>query len=190
MGIDFTAACDHHLDWTELYALPSTLARNWAAPQELEASLQDHARDDAKVWAWSRDRAFSSVEEELFETNHLTLAAPHGLACTVFRRTIEITHLARWWSFLHERDVYLGLRRACRAIARLVRARHLVFLPDSTLPPSVASDLLFDGCSIETLLAHLARHVGEPRPLPRPFIDRPDSDFPPETWFHERLGSE
>ena len=188
--IDFTAACDHQMNWRELYALPSTMARNWAMPQELKAFLRDHARDDARGWGWSRDRTFSSVQEELFETNHLTLAAPHGFACTVFRSTMEINHLARWWSFLHERDIHLGLLRACRAIAGLVGARHLVFLPDSSLPPSVAADLLFEGCSIETLLAHLSRHVGEPRPLPGSFLDRPDSDLPPETWFHDRLGSE
>ncbi|MBK8257842.1 MAG: hypothetical protein IPK82_34890 [Polyangiaceae bacterium] len=136
MGVDFTAVCDHQLDWAGLYALPAALTQSWVLPEELEGFVQEHLRQDTAPWCWARNRAFSSVEEELFEANQLTLLGPHGFIGVVFRTVVEVSHLARWWSFLEEQNVHIGLRRACLNIAHLVKARHLVYLPDSWLPPS------------------------------------------------------
>src|SRR5690242_10020283 len=97
MGIDFTALLDHALSWDELYQLPNLL-RDWQPPPELLLEREEIPHFD-DPWAWHRDRRYSNVAEELFETHHLEMSGPAGFSLVAFRHAVQIHHLHRWWSF-------------------------------------------------------------------------------------------
>jgi hypothetical protein len=156
MGIDFTALLDHRLSWDELYELP-TLLRDWTPPPELLLARDEIPRFD-DVWAWDRDRRYSNVAEELFETHHLEMSGPAGFSLVAFRDGVQVHHLYRWWSFVSDPVVRGTLRAAIRSISRTLRATSAIYVPDS----SAASDHLFDGEPFSSVINALKLSVGEP----------------------------
>ncbi len=187
MGVAFTLLCDHALTWSELYDLPTRLNDAWSCPPALSEFVAEHVRAGASNWLWARDRAYSSVAEELFEAGQLSIDGPDGFRGTALKRGIEVIHLARWTSFLHDPDVQDGLQSAARRIGQIVRATHLLYLPDSAFPPSVASDVLFEGKSIEDALAWLRAEVGAPFASPGDVVGNDDADWDERGWFYERV---
>lgn len=161
MGIDFTALLDHSLSWDELYRLPELLDAQFGCPA---AAVDVHLDlDDApRPWRWDRDPLYSNVAEELFEEGHLSLSGPGGFSATVFRTGIELTHHARWWSFVFEPHVREGLREAARAMATILRSTTIIYAPDSSHPASEGVDLLFDGGSFGDVLRLFAERIGPP----------------------------
>lgn len=155
MGIDFTALLDHALAWDELYRLPEALDARFICPAAVLGAYP--GLDDApRPWRWHRDWRYSNVAEELFEAGHLSLSGPGGFSATVFRTGVELTHLARWWSFVFEPHVHDGLREAARAMATILRSTTILYAPDSSHPIAEGSDLLFDGASFGDVLRWFA----------------------------------
>jgi hypothetical protein len=187
MGVDFTALMDHNLDWAELYLLPERLNQDWDLPEQLIPWVSEYVRFSIPRWKWQRDRQFSNVEEELFEANCLCLDGPHGFQSTVFKSALEVSHLCRWWSFLHETDLHLGLREAVRTLASIVRAKHILYLPDSGLRPSSARDLVFEGQCVQDALKWLHAEVGQPLNGVT-FDDSGHGELEDRAWFYEVAG--
>jgi hypothetical protein len=130
------------------------------------------------------------LAEELLEEGHLRLDGPDGFHGRVFQQAIELVHLARWWSFLHEPDVQAGLQSACRIVASRVGAEHILYLPDNLFPPSGASDVLFTGGTVSDALSWLHSRVRAAVPDPTAFLGREDDDPDELAWFYEhRAGS-
>jgi hypothetical protein len=186
MGIDFTAILDHQLNWQELYALPERLNKYWNLPNQLQSWVSEHVRSESTHWEWELNVKYSNAAEELFEVGYLYLDGPHGFWARVFKQAIEITHLARWWSFLDEDDVQNGLRTAIKMIAKIARSEHILYLPDSSFPPSLASDILYEGGNINDMLTWLKSEVGPPFSDPQVFIKKGTNDWDERGWFMER----
>lgn len=177
MGVDFTAILDHRLSWGELYALPKRLNDAWQLPEPWTAA---HAG-----WTWKLGTSYSNAAEELFEEGHVWLDGPAGFRGIAYKHAFEITHLARWQSFLHEPDVQAGLRAASRLAAAIVRAQHILYLPDSAFPPSAASELLFEGGTVWDAIQWLRSNVGPPLPDPAAFLGQEEDSWDERGWFHE-----
>jgi hypothetical protein len=163
MGVDFTAIIDHGLSWEELCQLPATLNSRWSAPSSHPIFLAGPpgARKD---WHWRISPTFSSAGEELFDEGYVSLAGPSCFAAWVFRHALEVTSTARWWSFLFEQDVRAGLLDGVRNLARILRSTTIIYLPDSTYPPSEASDRLHDGGGVAEVVGWLDTNVGPAAP--------------------------
>ncbi|XXX73281.1 hypothetical protein WMF30_37100 [Sorangium sp. So ce134] len=170
MGIDFTALLDHSLSWDELYRLPERLDERFICPA---AVLGVHPELDAAScpWRWERDLRYSNVAEELFEEGHLSLCGPGGFSATVFRTGLELTHPARWWSFVFEPHVRAGLREAACAMATILRSTTIIYAPDSSHPTAGGSDLLFDGGSFGDVLRWFSERIGPPAAGPHELAD-------------------
>lgn len=186
MGVDFAAILDHQLTWSELYVLPELLKKGWCLPPELAPWVAQHVRTRQKHWTWQRDRRFGNVAEELFEQQQIFLDGPDGFHGTVYKRAVAIGHLARWWSFLHERDAQVGLIKACHDIAVVLRAKHILFLPDNAFPPSEVVDRLCDGASVNDALDWLNSNVGPAFPSPSHYLDDEATEWDERGWFYER----
>ena len=78
----------------------------------------------------------------------------------VFKRALEVTSSARWWSFLFEQDVRAGLLDGVRHLASILRSSTIIYLPDSAYPPSEASDRLHDGDGVAEVIRWLETNVG------------------------------
>ncbi|HTN86150.1 MAG TPA: hypothetical protein VL242_20760 [Sorangium sp.] len=167
MGIDFTALLDHSLSWDELYRLPELLEARFICPAAALRVDPDLAASPGP-WRWDRDRRYSSVAEELSEEGYLSLDGPGGFSATVFRTCVELTHLARWWSFAFDPHVRDGLREASRALATVLRSTTILYAPDSFHPTAGGSDLLFDGASFGDVLRWFAERIG-------PSVSSPDA---------------
>jgi hypothetical protein len=98
MGIDFTALMDHSLSWDELCRLPEFLDPILQQPSE--ALYQPPGGPNR--CRWLRDRKYSNFAEEFSEEGRATLEGPFGFNACVFRTTVEVTHVTRWWAFIHE----------------------------------------------------------------------------------------
>ncbi len=185
MGVDFTAVVDHSFGEAELLALPDRLNARWELPVSLRTWVEKHVRADSTRWKWERQPPASLISEFL-ENGSVWLDGPHGFHAQVCRHALRVVHLARWWSFLYESDVRLGLEEACRGIARAVGAEHILYLPDNLAPPSAAGDMILDGGSLDDALSWLYSTVGPPiqdsTALPGPDVDDPYAS----AWFYER----
>lgn len=164
MGVGFTAVIDHALSWEELYQLPDALNAAWELPTILRPWVGEHVRAGANCWKWKMSRYHSSVPEELFNDGFVLLDGPSGFHGTVYKTGIEVMHLARWRSFLHEPEVQHGLQQAMRSLAEVVRASLIIYLPDNAFPPSTASEMLNEGATVDEAHAWLRSNVGPPVP--------------------------
>jgi hypothetical protein len=163
LGVDFTAVLDHGLTWEELCRLPATLNSCWAAPASLRALVSAHPGAGTD-WHWQISPSFSSAAEELFDEGFVHLAGPSCFSATVFRRAIEVTSCARWWSFLFEQDVRTGLLEGVRGLAGTLESSTVIYLPDSAYPPSAASDRLYEGAGVAEVVSWLEANVGPAAP--------------------------
>ena len=159
MGVDFTAVLDHGLTWEELYRLPATLNSGWTTPSSLGAFLSAYPTAGTD-WHWRISPTFSSAAEELFDEGYVRLEGPSGFGAWVFKGVIEVTSVARWWSFLFEQDVRAGLLVGVRSLASILRSSTIVYLPDSAYPPSAASDRLHEGAGVAEVVSWLQANVG------------------------------
>jgi hypothetical protein len=181
LGVDFAAILDHGLTWDDLCRLPTTLSSRWTTPSSLAAFLAGYPNAGTE-WHWRLSPGFSSAAEELFDEGYVNLEGPGGFGAWVHKRALEVTNLARWWSFLHDQDVRAGLLDGVRGLARILRSSTIIYLPDSALPPSVASDQLLEGNGVAEVIGWLQNNVGGPAPS----IDAicgPDEDHPDEAGY-------
>jgi len=188
MGVDFTAVVDHGLDEAELLDLPDRLNAHWELPASLRPWVEKYVRAGPPHWKWDRGLPQASLTWEFLEDGSVWLDGPHGFHARVCRHAFRVVHVARWWSFLYESDVRLGMAEACRKIAGAVGAEHIVYLPDSSAPPSAATDRLYEGGTVGEVLSWLYSTVGPPiqdsTALPGPGVDDPYGS----AWFYERAG--
>ena len=181
MGVDFTAILDHRLSWEDLCRLPTMLNSQWTTPASLSALLAGYPNAGTN-WHWRLSRSFSSAAEELFDEGYVSLEGPACFGAWVHQRALEVTNHARWWSFLHERNVRAGLLDGVRSLAGVLRSSTIIYLPDSTFPPSAASDRLHEGSGVTEVIAWLQTNVGEPA-LSIDAICGPDEDHPNESGY-------
>jgi hypothetical protein len=160
LGVDFAAILDHGLSWEELYRLPTMLNLRWTTPSSLGAFLAGYP-NAGKEWRWQMSPTFSSAAEELFDEGYVKLEGPSCFGAWVFKRALEVTNCARWWSFLFEQDVRMGLLDGVRSLASILRSSTIVYLPDSSFPPSVAADQLHEGGGVDEIIGWLEANVGE-----------------------------
>jgi hypothetical protein len=163
LGVDFTAILDHALTWEEVCRLPAILNSNWTPPSVLARFLLNYPRA-GRDWRWRLSPTFNSPAEELFDEGHLLLEGPSCFAMQVFKRACEVTSPARWWSFLFEADVRAGLLEGIQGLAKVLRSSTIVYLPDSAYPPSLASDLVYEGRGVADVVTWLETNVGAPAP--------------------------
>lgn len=186
MGVDFTAIVDHGLSWDELYELPGALNAAWALPPALRPWAQEWVRAGRASWGWKLSGLSSNAAEELFNEGYAWMAGPDGFCASVHKRLIEFTHLARWSSFLHERDVRQGLRESLRLLSTVVRASMVIYLPDSCFKPSEASDLLFEDAGAGDVKKWLETNVGPPMADAGSLLDV-DDDSAETAYFIEEV---
>jgi hypothetical protein len=160
LGVDFTAILDHQLSSEELGRLLGALNTRWTTPSSLAGFLAGHP-NAGKNWRWRLSPTFSSAAEELFDEGHVHLEGPACFAAEVFKRALEVTSCARWWSFLFEEDVRAGLLDGVRSLAVILRSSTIVYLPDSAYPSSAAADRLYDGGGVAEVLSWLQTNIGQ-----------------------------
>jgi hypothetical protein len=186
LGVDFTAIIDHKLTAAELAGLPERLNACWELPAALQAWVAKWVRGGRIRWEWKRAASPSLVNAELIEEGSVWLDGPDGFSGRVWPHAIELVHLARWWSFLYEPDVRAGLELACREVAAVVQAQHILYLPDNLAPPSAGADVLYAGGTVQDALSWLKSNVGPPV-TDQTTLPGPDDDDPyGSVWFYER----
>jgi hypothetical protein len=162
MGVDFTAIVDFRVSEVELSTLPDHLNGAWRLPDILAPWVAEHVCAGSTRWAWKREMPAISVADEIRAERRVWLDGPDGFHGRVFQHALELGHLARWWSFLYEPGMRVGLELACRNIAATVGAEHIVYIPDSGRPPSLATELLYEGGTVSEMLRWLRSEVGAP----------------------------
>lgn len=182
MGADFTAVVDHRLSEVELSALPDHLNGSWQLPASLAAWVAKYVCAGSTRWEWKRQMPSRSLAEELRAERRIWLDGPDGFHGRVFQHAFELGHLARWWSFLHEPEVRAGLEGVSRNIASTLGAEHIVYIPDSGRPPSLATELLREGGRVSDVLRWLHSDVGAPVSGPT-FVLTGDDEH--SAWFYE-----
>ncbi|CAN99132.1 hypothetical protein predicted by Glimmer/Critica [Sorangium cellulosum So ce56] len=148
--------------------------------------MQEWARAGRASWGWKLSGLSSNAAEELFNEGYVCMDGPDGFRAAVHKRLIEFTHLARWWSFLHERDVRQGLRESLRLLSTVVRASMVIYLPDSGFRPSEASDLLFEDAGAGDVKKWLETNVGPSMADVASFLDV-DDDSVETAYFIEEV---
>jgi hypothetical protein len=188
MGVDFTAVVDHRFGEAELLALPDRLNAHWELPDSLRAWVEKHVGSGSTQWKWEQRLPQAAFTWEYLEDGAVWLDGPHGFHARAYRHAFRVMHLARWWSFLYESDVRLGLEESCRRIARDVGAEHILYLPDSSAPPATATDLLNEGGTVGDVQRWLYSTVGPPL-QDSTALRGPDADDPyGSAWFYDRRG--
>jgi hypothetical protein len=88
--------------------------------------------------------------------------APDCFIGHVGKRSLDIYHMARWWSFLMDEPVRRRLQGACRHIAATLGSARIAYIPDSSYKPELARDLINEGKTIDEIIGWLYTNCGPP----------------------------
>lgn len=180
MGVDFTAIISHSLEADGLNVLvqrlrdvvPSEPSR-W--PKEFKEGYPG-LFTGRQEWALALDPSYQDAAEELAANGTVSIEGPDGFLGVLNKRTVEIAHVTRWSRFLW--DPVLGplLDNLCQRIASALGDTTRIYLPDSCFAVSAASDLAYEGRSLDEVREHLASHYGPPLPVERWPLTDPEED--------------
>ena len=163
MGVNFVALMGHNLDEEELYALPMLLNSTWSQAQQFLPVLEGlpapgSAPDE---WRW-HNTGNISLADELKRVGRITMDSPDCFIGHVGMRSLDIYHLARWWSFLTDEAVRRKLQGACRHIAVTLGSARIAYIPDSSYKPELARGLINEGKTIDEIVEWLRANCGPP----------------------------
>lgn len=186
MGIDFTAVIDHSLSWEKMVRLKQILDRECSL-EKLPPPIPLPNPEPKKGWKWYFDPTFNGVEEELFEKGFIFMTSASGFFVTLYRKGLDISHSARWYSFLQEKNIQLALRSAVQHIGRVVGGETAIYLPDSYYKPSGASDLLFDDNDISDVVLWLEENCGPPAKTIEDIYSETEEFWNGDGYFIEKI---
>jgi hypothetical protein len=181
MGVDFTACGDHYLEPgsgcdPELFVRHPDirLAAEWTG--ELLREFNPAYRDDEPRW-------------ELGLDGLRCLRLPGTFRLSFGRHLFVLNHIARWRAFLTDPAARSVLRRATSAVVGVLGSSGIYYLPDSGFAPSVASDRIYDGGTLEDLQGDLTRSCGWPPTLDLEvmYFEYFDGEALEKGYFYEAL---
>ncbi len=163
MGINFVALMGHNLDEEQLYAMPTLLNSTWNQSQQFLPVLEGYpvpgsAPDE---WGW-RSTGDIPLADELKRVGRITINSPDCFIGHVGMRSLDLYHMARWWSFLTDEPVRRRLQGVCRHIAVTLGSARIAYIPDSSYKPELARELINEGKTIDEIVDWRLAHCGPP----------------------------
>jgi len=158
MGVDFVAVMGHNLEGDRLLTIPELLNSRWRLAEPFLPVLEGYPRPGATCTDW----LWESAHEMHQEMGIIPIEGPDCFFGNVGRRAIELSHLARWRSFLTDESLETKLRGICRIIAEALGSHLIAYVPDNAFKPSLALDLVWEGKSIAEIIDWLNTSCGPP----------------------------
>lgn len=168
MGQDFRCVIGHSLAPGDIPGLPARLAEYIGRVEtDLQALRLLDETGDAADWKWGWDKYNDPPFDEWLAGGATSLYFPSGGISIHFGlHVLQFGCWVRWIEFLSDRDMLEALRRVCFELAKTFGAGHVFYKPDSSsMAAERASDLAFEGATIDEIEASMERDMGRPVPL-------------------------
>ena len=170
MAVTSIAIFGHHLDAEAVAALPAMLTAT-RAPRLVQAMadlLPFLSPETAPLmaddlgWSFDPQRPAPGALWAAGEVAEFWDHSPLHLLLQLGPHAGSLDTLILWPALLREPDLQTAVRRVGYALAQMLGAPAVIYVPDNAFVSSYAPMLAYEGNTFEQILAWLGEHVGPP----------------------------
>jgi len=163
MGVHFVAFADHGLESLQKLDVDRLLRdRSFSRVVRWAKGAHEHSGTWVEGPRWRAQAAQQEPEETLRARGMVDLDLPGGFRLTFGQKLVRLHHPTPWHRFLTDGPSRRMLRDACVSVGRQFHAKTMCYLPDSTLPPSTAGQVLQEGGDVKALRDWLRKNGRPP----------------------------